>query len=270
MTISIEYCQNMKNRKLVIVAGAAGEIGTAYIKKIIQKEIDCIGIVRNRKLENVLSSHFQTIVCDLTNQKEVQDKFETIQFGDYEQIIYLHTIGTDKFDPRGYPDIHPMNTIDPEVYDTNVNSFKYLFRYCTERIKQMNNSEKKIDFKTVIIAGVPDKYTPFVIEGFCEAKFILRQYIQSGTQLYPKWFSGLSVNITSTITRAALAVRPKAETKFWLTPQEVVDRSTEEILSKSIGYREIDIIKESPEFFEKYYTDNVALYKKWSKETGIY
>jgi hypothetical protein len=121
----------------------------------------------------------------------------------------------------------------------------------------------------VIIAGVADKYTPFVIESFCEVKFILRQYIQSAVGLYPEWCSGLSINITSTITKSALAVRKFAQTEFWLTPEEVVERSIEELVANKKGYKEIDIIKNSPQFIKGYYENDKVLYEKWSKETGI-
>lgn len=257
-------------KKLVIIAGAAGEIGTAYINDLIEKGVECIGIIRNKQVEGIKSPLFRSIVCHLDNAQEIAQVFAEVDFSEYDQIIYLHTIGVDKFDPRGYPNIQPMNTIDADIYNTNVNSFKYLFRYCVARVRKVNNSGKKLSLKNVIIAGVADKYTPFVIESFCEVKFILRQYIQSAVGLYPEWCSGLSINITSTITKSALAVRKFAETEFWLTPEEVVDRSVVELVLDTKGYNEIDIIKNSPQFIQGYYENNKVLYEKWSKETGIY
>jgi hypothetical protein len=256
-------------KKLVIIAGAAGEIGTAYIKDLIKKDIECIGVIRTRSVEGVDSPLFRSVVCNLDSIQEIAREFESVDFSKYNQIVYLHTIGVDKFDPRGYPNIRPMATIDADIYNTNVNSFKYLFRYCVERVRDVNNSGRKLNLKSVIIAGVADKYTPFVIESFCEAKFILRQYIQSAVGLYPEWCSGLSINITSTITKSALVVRKFAETDFWLTPEEVVNQSQWELVAGNKGYKEIDIIKNSPQFIQGYYENNKVLYEKWSKETGI-
>ena len=70
-------------------------------------------------------------------------------------------------------------------------------------------------------AGVSDKYSPFVIESFVEAKYILRQYIQSQCKIHD-WISGLSINVTSTVTQSALKVRPYANTEYWLSPSEFV------------------------------------------------
>jgi hypothetical protein len=256
-------------KKLIIIAGASGEIGSAFIKKIlVHDHVECIAIIRNKPL---LLEHrnLRKVVCNLDNAYEIKNSFKDVDFSMYEEVTYLHTIGVDKFDPRNYPHITAMKTIDPDVYNTNVNTFKYLFRYCIEEIRKINNSSVRTLFKSMIIAGASDKYTPFVIESFCEAKFILRQYIQSAVGLYPTWCSGLSINITSTITESALAVRPFADTTFWLTPTEVADQSINKVLSNEKGYNEIDIIKYSPEYESDYYTNNEKLYMKWSKETGI-
>jgi hypothetical protein len=256
-------------KKLVIIAGAAAEIGSSYCKEIISQNIDCIAVIRNTAMV-FDSPYLNVIVCRLDVEKDIEEKFSAINFDIYDSVIYLHAIGTDAFEPRGYPTIRPLETIPPIVYDANVNSFKYLFRYCIKRIKDIRHSTgKKISFKTAIIGGVPDKYTPFVIESFCEAKFILRQYIQSSVSLYSEWCSGLSINITSTNIKGAFRVRPYADTTYWLTPQEVVDGSMHNLLSDDLGYKEMDIIKKDPNFVPSYYENNDLLYEKWSKETGI-
>ncbi len=259
---------NKLNKILIITAGAAGEIGTEFCKKMVKKHIDCIGIVRNKKI-TFKSKFLNEIVCDLTDEKQIEKEFGKINFNKYNKIILLHAIGIDKFEPRGYPSIHPMDTIPPEVYNTNVNSFKYIFKYCVKRIRKINLKENKTKFKIAIIAGVGDKYTPFVIESFCETKFILRQYIQSAVSLYPRWISGLSINISSTVTKSALMIRPNADTHYWLNPYDIVERSFEKLVSFSPKYKEIDVIKRSPDFFDGYYENNKFLYKKWSKDTGI-
>jgi hypothetical protein len=260
----------MKNT-LVIVAGAAGEIGTQYCKEIVERGVECIGVIRNKRIE-FASPLLTPVICHLNQEQSIHDAFDKVDFDNYARVIYLHTIGVDKFDPRGYPNIKPMETIPSDLYERNVNSFKYLLRYCVSRINFINQNKSKkdkISLKIVIIAGVPDKYVPFVIESFCETKFILRQYIQSCISIYPEWVLGLSINITSTITESAIKMRPNADTKYWLEPSEVVAQSMNQLMSFARKYVEIDIIKKSPDFFTGYYQDNRALYEKWSRETGV-
>ncbi len=222
----------MKNntKTVVIIAGVAGEIGTAFANKLTQNNIHTIGIIRNKSVDAIQSGFFETVACHLDNPTHVAQVFSRIDLSQFDRIIYLHTIGVDKFNPRGYPNIKPMNTIDEDIYNTNVNSFKYLLKYLALKVRDLNNEGKNIELKTAIIAGVSDKHGPFVIEGFCEAKMILREYIRSYLDRFPVWFSGLSINITSTITKAALAVRPYADTTYWLSPEEVVEKSYDELL----------------------------------------
>ncbi len=259
------------NKKtLVIIAGAAGEIGTEYCKKLIRvKDTDVIGVIRNKKVVNVVAKNFTSVQCHLDNTTSIERSFENVPVESYKRVIFLHTIGEDKFNHRNYPNIQKLSTIDAEVYDTNVNSFKYILRYLVNRVESANENGINVSLKTAILGGVADKYAPFVIEDFCEAKLILRGYIRSYIDIFPDWFSGISINITSTITDSALAVRPHANTKDWLTPEEVVKNSVAELLSSRPEYKEIDIIKFSKNFVKGYYENHKSLYEKWSFETGI-
>lgn len=253
---------------LIIIAGASGEIGLEYVKQI-QNTCDVVAISQNRDISNT-SKNTTCLKFDLTSEVQVEHAMKSIALESYSEIIYLHTIGVDYFDPRGYPNLRAMNTIPESVYNTNVNTFKYLLKYLIKRLSDYNsNNKQNIELKIAIIAGTGDKYTPFVIESFCEAKFILRQYIQSAVSMFPKWVSGMSINISSTITNSALKVRPSADTTYWLTPVEVVQRSIRELLTIKKGYCEINIYKESPDYYDGYYRDDEALYVKWTKETQV-
>ena len=254
----------------IIIAGATGDIGIEYVRACLSKKnIDVIALSQKR----VLDMHNEKLIAmrlDLTDSHSIREAFGHIDLSKYDSILFLHTIGVDRYDPRGYPHIRKMSTIDPDVYDTNVNTFKYLLRYLTLTIKGINTkSERLVKFKAALIGGVPDKFAIFVIEDFCEAKNISRQYIRSMVDLYPNWASGLVINVSSTITRSALKVRPHANVTYWLTPLEVANRSVDELLQAGAGYKEINIFKESPGFKEGYYEDSQALYDKWSRETGI-
>lgn len=257
--------------QLLIVAGVASEIGKEYCLEAINRGIECVGTIRNNDVD-INSPLFTKVRCDLESEESIHEVFDHLDFSKYENIIYLHTIGEDVFEPRGYPRIQPLKTIPEEIYRLNVNTYKYLLRYCVTRISKSNSlveqNDSLIQMKSGFIAGVPDKYAPFVIESFCETKYIIRQYARFFTERYPDWFSGLCINITSTITPKAVKTRPFANTTFWLTPQEVAEKSVDELLSVGRGYKEIDIIKEDPGFNPAYYESNNLLYEKWSRETG--
>ncbi len=259
---------NIKQIKtIVIVAGAAGEIGTQFCSVLAEKQIETVAVLRNTPLL-LTSPCIQIVRCDLSDARSIEGSFKSINFAQYDRVIFLHTIGVDKYDPRGYPTIQKMKTIDPDIYDTNVNTFKSPLRYLINILHAVCESGKIVQLKVALLGGIPDKYAPFVIEGFCEAKNLCRQYIQSAVGLYPNWVSGLSINVSSTVTKSALKVRPFADLTYWLTPDEVAQRSVDALLSDEVGFKEIEIFKHSPEFKAGYYKDNEALYTKWSRETG--
>jgi hypothetical protein len=263
----------MKNNKktLIVIAGVAGEIGTEYAKRFVgEKHTDVLGVIRTKKVTSISNKNFTQLRCDLDSEADVARKFKKVDIESYARVVFLHTIGVDKFNPRNYPNITKLKTIDPDVYDRNVNSFKYIFRHLVKRVASANESGADITMKAVIIAGVADKHAPFVIEDFCECKLILRAYIQSHIDMYPEWFSGLSINITSTITDSAIKVRPNANTEDWLTPEDVAERSVIELLKPRPKYKEVDIIKFSKNYVKGYYENHKMLYEKWSKETGIF
>jgi hypothetical protein len=261
---------NIKHKNnLVIVAGAAGDIGTAFCKAFSGMQIPALAIINNTPL--LFDSKIITkIKCDLSDSRSIAEAFKGIDFSQYDKITFLHLIGNDKYDSRGYPIIQKMATIEPDVYDTNVNTFKYPFRYLLETIGNFRQATgKDIKLKTVLLGGIADKYGLFVIESFCEAKNICRQYMRSAVELNPNWVSGLSINISSMITRYSKKIRPFADITYWLTPDEVVKQSMDTLMMEGSGFKEIEIYKKSPQFKKGYYEDKEAIYHKWSKETGI-
>ena len=79
--------------------------------------------------------------------------------------------------------------------------------------------------------------------------------------------SALMVNVTTVDTGNENLLRPNADKTYWLKTQEIVDRALPELAALS-GYKEIDIIKEKPDFDVKYYIDHEALLEKWRTEMG--
>jgi hypothetical protein len=254
-------------KNIVIIAGAAGEIGAAYVKSFLEKEYDVLAVVRTKILP-ISHKNLKIVKMDLTSAVDIKNSMDKFQLFGYDSVTYIHSIGLDKFNPRGYPHITKMHTIDPQVYE-QVNTFKYLLKYLVHEIATYNgSSSKKISLKCVAIGGTSDKYTPFVIEDFCESKFIIKQYLRNYTERYFEWFTSLIVNVTSTITESALKVRPFADTTYWLTPDEVVMRSIDDIEKQGKGYSEKDLYKYNPNYYPGYYEDDHTLYKKWVMETG--
>ncbi|HEY1041704.1 MAG TPA: hypothetical protein VGE63_03205 [Candidatus Paceibacterota bacterium] len=250
-------------KELIIIVGANGEIGTEYINSLkTNLNIEILAVTLSKPYHD---PSINNIRVDVRDYEAIEQALAHINLQDYLRVIYLHSIGTDVFEWTNYPQKLYRKTIPESVYDSNVNTFKYLLRYLSEKLKRTNT-----ELKVVQIAGVADKYGFMVIESFHECKKITRAYARDLCDLYPN-ISGLTINITSCITKSALEVRPFADTsKGWLTPQEVVSESISSILSSECGYQEINILKPLPSFNpQEYYENQDRIYEKWAKEIGI-
>lgn len=252
----------MKN--LIVIAGASGEIGMAFVRKFGDR-FPVIGISRTsgpcEVHRNLLWVH-----VDLTRPADVEKAFSTLNFSAYDKVILLHSIGLDKFENVHFPLIEPLKTIDEKVYDSNVNTYKYIACTLIRKIEEERKRGSKTRLVLSTVAGVADKHGMIFLTSFVESKNIVRMYMQNATKEFP-WVSALVVNITSTVTKAALLVRPyaKINSRTWLHPQEVAKQATPHLLRKKSGYSEIDIIKYDPRFGD-YYKNNKRMFRKWSRE----
>ncbi len=250
----------MKN--MLVVAGARSGIGKAYID-YFQEDSKVIGITRTeQKYDN---ENITNLVCDLTNKDESEKLFGKIDFSRTARVLLVHTVGVDIFECKTYPKIKNINTINPVIYSTNVNTLKNVCDGLIEKLSQYRNNGKNIALTIVMFGAISDKYNiPFFIS-FRESKKISKLYIENLTRKY-NWVKGFVVNVSTVKTNLTTSVRPYADTKYWLLPKEVVDKSVDKILNQKEHFEEIEIFKFDPNFESDYYFNNDKIYKKWIKE----
>lgn len=248
-------------KNCIIIAGANGEMGIEFINKFISKNT-VIAISKNKKMEfshpNLIS-----ITSDLTNPEELEKAFMNFDPSDYKKVILIHSIGKDKFENTQYPKIDVLETIDSGVYISNVNTYKYISKLLIKKV-EIARKKSNVKLKLVMVGSVADKYGLSVITSFSESKNIVRSYMKNATYLFP-WVSALVINVSSTITKSALEIRPYSDTTYWLTPKEVVEKSKKRILSQFKKYQEIDIFKKDPRFENNYYFNDEAIFNRWTK-----
>jgi short-subunit dehydrogenase len=249
----------MKN--CIIIAGANGEIGQAFINRFIPN--NKIIAISRYKASKINHPNLDSVVVDLTKPRDLEKAFLDFNPTKYKEIILIHSIGRDKFENQNYPKIDPLETIDPSVYASNVNTYKYIARLLIKKVK-IARKIKPVKLRLVTIGSVADKYGLLVITSFSESKNIVRSYMRDAAALFP-WISALVINISSTVTKSALEVRPFSDTTYWLTPKEVVERSWKKILRQFNHYEEIDIYKNDPKFRRDYYFDDKKVFDRWVK-----
>ncbi len=255
---------NRKNKKLIIVAGASGEIGDVFLEKFSKlKNFDLIGISRGLKpikhYDNLSWIH-----ADLSKPDDLKIAFREVDFSKYKKVILIHSIGVDKFENTNFPKIEPLESIDSVVYQSNVNTYKYLTWIVIEKIEQARKNGLKIKLILSMLGSVADRHNVIFLTSFSESKNIVRAYIQNSVRQH-NWISGLVINISSTITKSALNVRPHSDTTYWLTPEDVVEKAFPKLVGINAGYKEMDIFKKDPNFEKDYYNNHEKIYKRWSR-----
>ncbi len=250
----------MKN--CIIIAGANGKLGREDLTALLPDNI-VIGVSRSR-MADIVHPHFISISADLTNSGELENAFSEFDPAKYKKITLVHCIGRDKFEHTSYPKIESFETIDPIVYQSNVNTYKYIARILIKKVAAARKT-KPVKLKLVQIGSVADKYGLLVIASYSESKNIVRSYMKDAVSLFP-WVSALVINISSMDTPSALVIRPYAKTTYWLSVKEVAERSIKEIVSGRSRYKEIAIFKKNPAFKKDYYLDDNAVFRQWSKQ----
>ncbi len=73
-------------------------------------------------------------------------------------------------------------------------------------------------------------------------------------------------NLSSVKTANESKTRPSADTRYWISPKEVVDKSIPIIETMQYPYQEVDIFNLSPDYHTSYYKEHDLLREKWLRE----
>ena len=186
-----------QTKDLIIIAGVTGEIGIDFAN-YYSKEYRVIGISRTGMQKDY--DNFEMLNMDLLNPEDVVEKLDTIDFDGVCNVTVLHSIGVDKFENTNYPKIEPINTIDEDVYNSNVNTFKNLVRPLIEKIEELREDGNRIKLKLSMIASIADKHDVLMLTSFSESKNIVRSYMRNISNNF-SWVSAFVINVSSTVTK---------------------------------------------------------------------
>ena len=242
--------------QLFIVTGASGRLGEAYIEALKKDGKEVIGISR----KPISSKADKVIQLDLLDRVQTKPVIQEIDLSGYTKIYLIHTVGKFKFEKGQEVLDNDKDGIDDEVYATNVLTLKNLIEPLLISVKNQ---------KVIIcaFASVSDRHDVPYWKSYTHSKNILRKYLQ---MLYDfeKISAALMVNVSTIDTGNENTLRPFADKTYWLKSEEIVSKSLP-VLESLQAYAEIDVIKEKPNFDEKYYSDHSAILEKWHREMGI-
>ena len=259
--MTTEYRQKVETEKnqFVIISGARRGIGKAFADYYRSRENTIvIGIGRSDKAG--------LTPLDLLDEPAVNKFVNQLDINKVKNIVYMHAVGIDKFEPDAKPHIdRDGDGIDDEVYASNVTAFLNLADPLIKKTNQL-----KTPMTIVTIGSISDIYGVPYWQSFSKSKNIVRKYLKSVTEGNVK---SITLNVSSTLDEDNNKYgRSNADVTYWQTAQELVDKSIgsiEGMKTLDSTYAEIDFYKHNPNFKQDYFTNLPKLFSIWQRDMGF-
>lgn len=249
----------MKKQKIVIVSGATGDLGKAYLEYYAnQPNIKCYALTRKEERKQIRGVEYLAI-NNLEDAITTREQIQKINLDGIEKITLIHPVGKFKFEPEGIPEVDKMRCgIDDEIFRSNVDTFHNIVRTLFEQRRSNSN----ISLTFTAFGSLSDPHNVPWWGSYTKSKLVLRKEMRELSRV-EKLVNSVFINLSSVRTSNESKTRPYADTKYWLSPKEVVERSVSIIENPPQPYVELDLFNPSPEYTSSYYDNFDVLRKKW-------
>lgn len=243
--------------KLVIIAGASRGIGKSFLDRYkANKSVKTIGINRTGSAG---------LKLDLEDKESIISFIESLDFENIEEVVYIHSIGIDKFEPGGIPEIdEDKDGIDDEVRKSNLVTFFNFVEHLIFKVKKIN-----VPLTICNIGSISDIFNVPYWQSFSKTKNEIRRFCKSVSQENVK---SIFLNVGSTLDDENQTYgRKDIDITYWQTSKELVEKSFEIVNNFqkiNTNYAEFDFFKPNPNFTKDYFTNLSKLYKIWQKDLG--
>ncbi len=233
--------------QLVIVSGASRGIGKAFFDSYK----NAIGISRTTGEK-----------LDLMDSNATLDFVRNLNLTGVERLVYLHSVGMDKFEPHGKPHIdYDKDGIDDEVLASNLTTFQNFVEPLLDKVQ--------IPTTICAVGSISDIFNVPFWHSFSRSKNRIRKFLKSLCRGNVK---GLVLNVSSTLDEEGRRYgRINADTTYWQTAKELVAKSSgilDSFQEIDANYAEFDFFKHDPSFTRDYFTNLPRLYERWQRELG--
>ena len=239
-------------RSVVVVCGASGDLGKAYLTHYAANGETCYGLTRNEAADVKSVNYIKT---DLLDKDETRRRVRDVETSGADELLIIHAVGKFKWEGN-----NQYTFTDQDVMASNLNTF----RNAAGPLMEMNTS---LPIKIVAFGSLSDTYSVPMWRSYSRAKLALRRerrdIARDSAGVVSVFFSIGSIN-----TESERRMRPYADTAFWIKPEDVVAKSAEPIENAELPYTEIDIFEPWPDYYPGYFGDFKALREKWEREMG--
>ncbi len=248
---------------LTLVTGASSDIGTAFLRAL-SANTTCIGISRQPPLTAIPSTVFVSL--DLMDKKATRDFFSDVDVDSFNQIVWIHSVGKFRFEPKGVPPERDMDGdgVDDEVFHANVSTFINVIEPLSKRIRQ---GRKKKTLHFCLFGSMSSDFpTPFW-PSFTKSKNQLSTVAQMEMARHSDMeVFGIMVKLSTVKSNHVSCARSLQDMQNWLTPEEVVQKTIPHLLNPQMHWRELNVFKFNPHFDPSWYWNPEKVRERWSVE----
>lgn len=254
----------MKNKKLVIISGVTGAIGSALFAEfgqhkntvvygISRKASSAMSFMRNGKLP------LSTLICSIESLDAYGKLFKSIDYSTVSEIVYIHALGLYPFEVDSQGKLKIDNDKDGDGINDDV--VKLTLESFSNATRGLQDNWKGI-LKCVIFGGIADKHHPVVHQSWWKVMEMTKDYMWNQVKSNPR-LSMILVNISSVLCPHEVITRPfvftdtDAKKEYWLHPYKLA-RFVYDTIKKSLpGFIEVEKYNIKPNFsVNDYYMDN--------------
>lgn len=259
----------MTNKKrLIIVTGARGILGRAYIERLKEMpDTVCVGMARASS--GLPGIGVPVLEVDLLDAAAVAACLSTIDVSYVQEVVLLHPVGKFKFEKDGKPQVDEGGDgIDDDVYRSNVDTFCHVVHPLFAMLDQWAAHACPVSIKLCAFGSVSDPYEVPYWPSYTKAKKALRSFMRSLVgEKRGHTVRSLFINLSSVNTVNEQGLRPSADRTYWLDCKEIVDQTLPLLFEQKVFWQEVDLFKPDPSVDSDYYRDHKRVLEKWMRET---
>lgn len=251
---------NREQEKLVIVTGADGALGRAFLDHYAQDpNATAVGVYHEEVRRRVDGVRY--VKCDLSNALETRTKVQRLEIPDgIDGITFIHAVGGFKFEEDG-PEIDADGDgIDDNVYRANVETFEYFYVPLARKL-----DGQPLTLTMCSFGSISDEHDVPYWRSYSRSKLRLREFMLREAE--KENVRGRFISLSSTKTENEERMRPHADQTFWLEPGEIVAYAAP-LLSDDASWREGKVFKPSPHYSPDLFTNHEVLLERWRRRWG--
>lgn len=225
---------NTNSRTLAIVAGASKELGHAFLQRLCEHGIPCVGISRGKSPNALEKAKY--IQLDLTDAKKVEKVFAGLNLPQYNRILWVHSAGKYKFEADGVVAENDMDGdgVDDEVLHANYSTFKHSL----QTIMQLA-PKTRINF--LVMDSVFNELHSPQWKSFARAKELLIDYARE--EVVKKPYHLHAVHVKTTGLKTALEPHTHVDKTILVHPSHVVEAALPHLLEPATLWKDLRVIK---------------------------